>query len=223
MPFRNNTLSCLLLLGLVSSFGAAFQPFSSQVQEMEVKPLSNSASTTSSSSTFNPYNDTSFARNLKRNVYRAPDTEEREEEARRRRARARERRAKAKEYLATLSETASSSTTSSSKVQRLTKEQVDNVARRTSWFGNSGSVSYNAALQYLADPSQDYDKWAQAYRMLGAFIDCDHDWSEGSQDQGGDNNNNNNGGDNQDHCARWMMWASVSFLVATSVCLSLLL
>lgn len=59
------------------------------------------------------------------------------------------------------------------------------------------------SANYLADPSGDYDKWAQAYRMLGGFIDCDHD-KEASHSN---DRNNNNG---QSGCARWMLWAAVS-------------
>jgi hypothetical protein len=56
------------------------------------------------------------------------------------------------------------------------------------------------SANYLADPSQDYDKWAQAYRMLGGYIDCDHD-KEASH-----SNDKNNG----QACSRWMLWAAVS-------------
>jgi uncharacterized membrane protein YgcG len=51
--------------------------------------------------------------------------------------------------------------------------------------------------QYLADPGVEYDSWAQGYRMLGGFIDCDNDKDGNS----GDNGNNN-------ACSRWMMWAA---------------
>ena len=152
------------------------------------------------------YNET--ARNLKRNIQRAPSQEDRDAEAVRRRARLQERRQKARSSLAALSSQADAATTTSSdgpvqkgQAHRLTQEQVEAVQRRTSWFGSSGSYSYNAALGYLASPAADYDKWAQAYRMLGAFIDCDHDKDAGSQDNG---NNGGGGG-----CSRWMMWAAV--------------
>jgi len=167
---------------------------------------------------------------IKRNVYRSPSREERDADAMRRRARLQERRKKARLSLAQLSRNAvvlpdssnedgsaaaaaaagggGGMTPKKGQVQRLTERQLNQVQRKTSWFGNSGSISYNAALGYLADPAGDYDKWAQAYRMLGAFIDCDHDKDEGSQDN---NNNNGGGGDGnvESGCARWMMWAAV--------------
>lgn len=56
----------------------------------------------------------------------------------------------------------------------------------------------------LADSSVEYDSWAQAYRMLGGFIDCDND----QDGDGSGDNNNNGGGQNEGSCSRWMMWAS---------------
>ena len=93
------------------------------------------------------------------------------------------------------------------KIERVTPEEWEVIdaqqkKRGLSWFGdgNSGSAYSNSIL---ADPGAYYDKWAQAYRMLGGFIDCDHAKSDNSHDNG--NNNNNNGA-----CSRWMMWAAVS-------------
>ncbi|CAB9519754.1 expressed unknown protein [Seminavis robusta] len=151
------------------------------------------------------YSDIFNHRNLKRNVQRAPTKEERDEEARQRRLRLQKRRASARKTLADLSHRADKppQTPKEAKapVHRLTKEELNDVQRRTSWFGNGDGYSFNAALGYLADPTAEYDKWAQAYRMLGAFIDCDHDKSDGSGDNGG-------GGDGGDACSRWMMWAA---------------
>jgi len=48
------------------------------------------------------------------------------------------------------------------------------------------------------DNSQSYDKWSQAYRMIGAYIDCD-------QTSGGNNNNKNGNGS---ACSRWIIWAA---------------
>jgi len=195
-------------------------------QEQHAGQQSHPHSATSAAAMFN---DTAFLRDMKRNVHRAPSFDKKQEEAQKRRARLQGRRNKSRQtLLARLSETAdqqaanedatTTSTTASdsgsgsesnnqkkkgSTVHRLTQEEMQSVQRKTSWFGNSGAYAYNAALTYVADPTQDYDKWAQAYRMLGAFIDCDHDKSEGSQDGGG------NGGGGNGACSRWMMWAAV--------------
>lgn len=67
------------------------------------------------------------------------------------------------------------------------------------WNGNSGvSVNpYDVSTLGLADPGEEYDEWQQAYRTVGAFVDCDHDWD------------NSGSGDNGDRgCSRWMMWAA---------------
>ena len=61
-------------------------------------------------------------------------------------------------------------------------------------------------------PGRTADKWQQAYRFLGGFIDCDHGWSDGSHDSG-DQQGRDNGA-----CSRWMMWASVSPPPTPAVC-----
>jgi hypothetical protein len=101
-------------------------------------------------------------------------------------------------------------------LQRLTFDELvqwENATqsqRGLAWFsggsGWGGSEAFSSSV--LADPSQYYDKWAQAYRMLGGFIDCDHSKSEDDH-HSGDNKNNNK--DKQKACSRWMMWAAVSF------------
>jgi hypothetical protein len=94
------------------------------------------------------------------------------------------------------------------KIELVTPEEWDVIdtkqkQRGLSWFGDSGSGNaYSNSI--LADPGAYYDKWAQAYRMLGGFIDCDHAISENSHDNGNNNGNNNGGA-----CSRWMMWAAV--------------
>jgi hypothetical protein len=90
-------------------------------------------------------------------------------------------------------------------IEQQQQEQHINHARKLgSWFSNSESTSpYSTSV--LADPSVDYDMWAQGYRMLGGFIDCDHG-SDGDE-HSGDNDNDNDGNDGA--CSRWMMWAAV--------------
>jgi hypothetical protein len=88
------------------------------------------------------------------------------------------------------------------------KNDEQNRKRNLNWFsGGTGGNHMAYSSSVLVDPSQYYDKWAQAYRMLGGYIDCDHDKSEGSHDRNNNNNNNNN----QDNgaCSRWMIWAAV--------------
>jgi hypothetical protein len=53
------------------------------------------------------------------------------------------------------------------------------------------------------------DKWQQAYRFLGVYIDCTNSYGGGDGHSHDDNQNNNNGGEEQG-CARWAMWAAVS-------------
>uniref|UniRef100_A0A7S1FV75 Uncharacterized protein n=1 Tax=Corethron hystrix TaxID=216773 RepID=A0A7S1FV75_9STRA len=65
-----------------------------------------------------------------------------------------------------------------------------------------------------ADISAVYDPWAQGYRMLGGFIDCDHSKDEsgsGSRDSG-EQDDTDDYDDYYDKptkpCGRWMMWAA---------------
>ena len=58
-------------------------------------------------------------------------------------------------------------------------------------------------LNNLADPSKDYDGWAQGFRMLGAFISCDNGVE-------GYNNGYYNGEEQEQGCSRYIMWAAVS-------------
>jgi hypothetical protein len=89
--------------------------------------------------------------------------------------------------------------------KRQQEQHVNHERKLGSWFSNSGSTSpYSTTV--LADPSKDYDMWAQGYRMLGGFIDCDH--GSDNDEHSGDNNNNDG---NDVACSRWMMWAAVSF------------
>lgn len=128
----------------------------------------------------------------------APTPEEREAERLARRERNRQRRAKVTDAMKKVRPEAS-------KIEKLSPEETNKLAEdhpaefRKLW-GGSGSSS--GMIDY-ADPGDDYDMWQQAYRMLGAFIDCDHQKSEGSGDNGGGS------GDGDDQaCSRWMMWAS---------------
>jgi len=128
----------------------------------------------------------------------APTSEEREAERLARRERNRERQTK-------IAEAMKKARPDASEIEKLSAEDVNKLSEehpqefRKLW-GGSGNSDSN--LITYADPGDDYDMWQQAYRMLGGFIDCDHQTSEGSGDNGGSGD-----GDNQ-ACSRWMMWAS---------------
>lgn len=61
--------------------------------------------------------------------------------------------------------------------------------------------------------SHSTDKWQQAYRFLGVYIDCTHTW--GGQGHSHDDNKNNNGEEQEAGCSRWAMWAAVSLKIHT--------
>jgi len=73
--------------------------------------------------------------------------------------------------------------------------------RRMGW---NGDVDGGGSGSFLASAAGDYDWWAQGYRMLGVFIDCDHSKEADSQSDSGDDTYY----DSEDSCSRWMMWAS---------------
>mmetsp|Transcript_33866 Transcript_33866/g.50225 ORF Transcript_33866/g.50225 Transcript_33866/m.50225 type:complete len:581 (-) Transcript_33866:420-2162(-) len=94
-----------------------------------------------------------------------------------------------------------------SKLEQLSPDKIKQLEneRKLGWLnGNSNSGEFTS----LADPSQYYDKWQQAYRMLGGYIDCDASKSDGS----GDHRDLKSGDWNYDYneygCARWMIWAA---------------
>ena len=88
--------------------------------------------------------------------------------------------------------------------QRVLKEDPEFELPQNQWFRNVwGSYKGYNSEEYqtfgLADPSAYYDEWAQAYRMLGAFITCDE----------GDMIYYN--GEEERECTRWILWAAVRF------------
>mmetsp|Transcript_29825 Transcript_29825/g.62289 ORF Transcript_29825/g.62289 Transcript_29825/m.62289 type:complete len:627 (-) Transcript_29825:203-2083(-) len=128
----------------------------------------------------------------------APTPEEREAERLARRERNRQRRAKVADAMKKVRpDTSGMEKLSGEELARLSEDHPGEF--RKLWGGSGNS---DANLIAYADPGDDYDMWQQAYRMLGGFIDCDHQKSEGSGDNGGSGDGNN------DACSRWMMWAS---------------
>ena len=102
-----------------------------------------------------------------------------------------------------------------SKVEKMTSDDMGRVRDRAlkddpelkqpqnQWLRRVSSSNDPYTIPYLANPGEEYDWWAQAYRMLGGFIDCDHN-------QDGNSHSNSGDGGDGDGCSRWMMWASVS-------------
>jgi len=70
-----------------------------------------------------------------------------------------------------------------------------------SFGGNGNSDPYEPAGGLVTE-TEYWDKWQQAYRFLGGYIDCTNSWGGGSGDSG------NNNGDDDGACSRWMMWAA---------------
>ena len=136
---------------------------------------------------------------------KGPSREFLEKERRERQARNKERKKAFREKVA------SWRPSEPEKLERVSQEQFDKMQgdRSLGWMsGSSGGSTYSASL---ADPTQDYDMWAQAYRMLGGFIDCDHDKDD--DDHNSQDNNNNNNNYEKTACSRWMMWAAVRIIM----------
>jgi hypothetical protein len=86
---------------------------------------------------------------------------------------------------------------------------------------NYFSPNFNQYFTMYSDGSETYyDEYAQAWRALGFFVDCDDDSieSEGDGQQQQSNNNNNqqkqqlNQGTSYSTCRRHLLWAVVSIL-----------
>ena len=198
------TKSSTLLLALLSAAAlveaAKFNPMETLLQQPQPRQrptqhtevLENTSSSTEASpKSFIPVRDPF-----------APTPEEREAERMARRERNKERHAKIQEAMRKVSPTSQGvERVSASEFEAM---QKDHPEFRKLWGGGGGNK--NHMIEY-ADPGDDYDMWQQAYRMLGGFIDCDHQKSEGS----GDHNEDGDGGnaENNGACSRWMIWAAV--------------
>ncbi len=96
-----------------------------------------------------------------------------------------------------------------------TTEDYPVMADPGEYYGKKGIVANLSFLVYFCTWNSNVfcfkssiEKWAQGYRMLGGYIDCDN-----GKDGGGSHDNKNNGGGNNMKCSRWMMWAAVSFIL----------
>lgn len=145
-----------------------------------------------------------------RKLKRGPSLNDMEEENKARKERIRERNERARQKLETYHPDPAQMT-------RMSKEEVDKMAEEDHpWMRGLGwgSTSSAAYADFLADPTQEYDKWAQAYRMLGGYIDCDHQ-KDGDDHHSGDDNNAE---DNSNACSRWMIWAAVRIINMPADC-----
>ncbi|KAL3906500.1 MAG: hypothetical protein SGARI_003980, partial [Bacillariaceae sp.] len=120
----------------------------------------------------------------------APTPEEREAERLARRERNRQRHSKIQEAMNKVTPNVNNGVERVSPME-FQAMQKDHPEFRKLWGGGGGNQQH--MIEY-ADPGDDYDMWQQAYRMLGGFIDCDHQKSEGSGDQDGGGDNGENGG-----------------------------
>lgn len=124
-------------------------------------------------------------------------------------------------------ESKSASSTNLRKMHRLSPSEISNVLTSSNM---TLTHSLRRQLTDLTSPldfdnAASFDKWAQTYRMLGPYIDCDHQKKSGNKDKDKDKNkegeqnkdreNKNKGrhlGDNNNgndvYCSRWVMWAS---------------
>ena len=138
---------------------------------------------------------------MRRNLW-TPDEKQAHKEARRERNRQRKA-----QFLSTLQSYSPDSASLEPVHERdLERLQPD---RSLGWMsGTSGSIN-SFSSKVLLDPSQEYDMWAQAYRMLGGYIDCDN--SKDSDDHHShDEENGQQAQESGSACSRWMLWAAVS-------------
>lgn len=146
---------------------------------------------------------------------RAPQTDDEIQEFKLEQSRRmKERREKAREKMKEMIKNPNEFKTG--KTEKMTEEQINSLREEIQeedphlekeehrWLRNrnSNSNTRNNKNDYdlgnLADPGEYYSEWAQAYRMLGAFISCD-DGGVGYY-----------GGRNYQGCSRYIMWAAVS-------------
>ena len=194
---------------------------SSPMVEMDVSSSGGQQQTTTTRKT--NFTQPSWVADLDRVYQRYPRTEEQrrksEQRARHRLTQQRERERRTEKAQRVLSKIKAPPL---DEMERMDAAEIDDLPeeqkRRLSWFsgGGGGSSSGTMSSEVLADTGEYYDMWAQAYRMLGGFIDCDHHTDEGSGDSGNNNNNNEYEGEGDAQpCSRWMMWAAVRIIYMT--------
>jgi len=88
----------------------------------------------------------------------------------------------------------------------------DTLKRYLEETGSGTWETYNPySVQPFVEGMGNYDEYQQAWRMLGFMIDC----NQVSYAKYGNNNNNNrkhsNDGSSSTGCARYIIWAAVSF------------
>jgi hypothetical protein len=102
------------------------------------------------------------------------------------------------------------------KLEKMTKEQVESAVHDTP----TSSLNLNEEERRKLTDSYGYfptfdngaevDSWAQAYRSLGGYIDCDHNKNDqyGASGSGDRNLGSGNNNDSSYGCSRWLMWAA---------------
>jgi hypothetical protein len=78
------------------------------------------------------------------------------------------------------------------------------------WTLGGGGGSGGSRKSNIADPSVYWDKWAQAFRMLGVYLECSNGASQWMYGGGGGNGKGNNKNGDNYGCKRWVLWAAVS-------------
>ena len=154
-----------------------------------------------------PSNDRRGSSTQKRQTIRKLTREELKEERQKQKERRKQRRAREQESRERrkLQQTENTEQLIGGTSENQQQQRPPLKKRNLGWFGNSGSkIEYSET--FLVDPSQEYDKWAQAYRFLGGYIDCDHPWQVDEHNSHEDENRNRK---NQDACSRWMIYATV--------------
>jgi hypothetical protein len=92
------------------------------------------------------------------------------------------------------------------------RQQDPYLQRPESRWLRGGSKTSN-----IADPTLYWDKWAQAFRMLGIYLECQNSYSRWMYDRELKDNNNKNNNNNYG-CKRWVLWAAVSICGCSFCC-----
>lgn len=79
------------------------------------------------------------------------------------------------------------------------REALNDPRRRDLW-GSSINRDPYATPSGMADSSQEYEPWQQAFRKIGDFVDCSNMFYNG----GGSHDS----GDNEGKCAHWTLWCA---------------
>lgn len=99
-----------------------------------------------------------------------------------------------------------------------TGSYVFNGSPSNTQYNEHANANFDTSMSeiYVDGAETIYDDYAQAWRVLGFYIDCEA--TSGEAEEGGAEQNDQNNGNMVGGCQRYLLWAAVSFLGRSCAC-----